>query len=81
MIVAEAGFYVVIAYLGIGLIFAIYFVVRGMAALDEATKDTSAGFRFLIFWGAAAFWPLLLKRLLRGEKRPIEKNAHREAAG
>lgn len=80
MLFAEVIVYFVLAYLAIGALVAPWFAVSGITRLDESAKGTSFGFRFLIFWGALAFWPLLLKRVLSGAKRPIEANAHREAA-
>ena len=78
MIWAEIIVYSAGIYLAIGVLFAVYFVSYGVARLDESAKETSIGFRFLIFFGAAAFWTLLAWRLLKGEKRPMEKNAHRQ---
>ena len=78
MIWAEIIVYSAGIYLAIGVLFAFYFVSYGVTRLDESAKETSIGFRFLIFFGAAAFWVLLAWRLLKGEKRPIEKNAHRQ---
>ena len=75
---AEIIVYSIEIYLSIGAIFAIWFVIFGITKLDDAAKKTGAGFRFLIFFGATAFWILLAWRLFKGEKRPIEKNAHRQ---
>lgn len=77
MIFAEIIVYAGFVYLAIGFLFALWFVISGIAKLDDSAKDTSFGFRFLIFFGAIPFWILLMKRLLKGEKRPTEKNAHR----
>ena len=78
MIWAEIIIYSAGIYLAIGFLFAVYFVTYGVMRLDESAKDTSLGFRFLIFFGATAIWFLLAWRLLKGEKRPIEINAHRQ---
>ena len=80
MLFAELIVYAVFAFLAIGAVFALWFAVRGITKIDETAKGTSVGFRFLIFWGAMAFWPFLLMRVVSSERRPIEKNAHREAA-
>lgn len=81
MIVAEIIVYAVGIYAGIGGVFALYFVIFGITKLDEAARGTSFFFRFLMFFGAAAFWILLARRLFYGEKRPPEKNARRERSG
>ncbi len=78
MIFAEIIVYAIEIYLGLGFLFAVWFVMRGVTKLDEAAKDTSAGFRLIIFFGAVAFWVLLAWRLFKGEKRPTENNAHRQ---
>ena len=78
MIWAEIIVYMTFAYLGLGVLFALWFVVFGITKLDDSAKGTGVGFRFLIFFGAVAFWALLVRRLLKGEKRPAENNAHRQ---
>lgn len=77
MIFAEIIVYSVLAYLAIGFLFAIWFAASGVTRLDDSAKETGFGFRFIIFFGAIPFWGLLAWRVLRGEKRPQEKNAHR----
>jgi hypothetical protein len=77
MILAEIIVYTVGIYAGVGFLFALYFVIFGITKLDEAAKGTSFFFRFLIFFGAIPFWTLLARRLFYGEKRPLEKTAHR----
>ncbi len=69
-------------YVLIGLVFAVYFVVKGCNGIDANAREGTRGFRLLIFPGAAALWPLLLQRVMRGQQQPpIERNAHRERAG
>jgi hypothetical protein len=76
IIVAAAAIYLVS-----GVSFAAWFVVAGAGRLDAAARGTGAGFRALIFPGAAALWWLLLWRVLRGRGRPVERSAHRLEAG
>jgi len=69
------------AYLALGALFAPAFALWGCGRLDPAAATGSAGFRILILPGAAALWPLLLKRWLCGARSPpAERNAHRDAA-
>ncbi len=75
---AEIIVYTTLVYLGIGFLFAIWFVMSGVTKIDDSAKATGIGFRLLIFFGATAFWTLLMWRLLKGEKRPLEQNAHRD---
>jgi hypothetical protein len=68
-------------YAGIGIVFAILFVAVGAARIDPTARAGTTGFRILILPGAAAFWPLLLTRWIRGEgKPPEERTPHRKAA-
>lgn len=78
MIFAEIIVYAAGIYLLLGVLFAVWFVISGITKLDNSAKDTNFGFRFIIFFGAVAFWTLLAWRLAKGEKRPFENNAHRE---
>ena len=69
------------SYLGIGLLFAVPFVLFGVERVDPAARGATWGFRLLILPGAAALWPLLLVRLVRRRRvPPEERNAHRAAA-
>jgi hypothetical protein len=68
-------------YLACGFLFAIPFVFIGVKKIDPHAAHNSWGFRLLIFPGTLAFWPLLLRRWLKGiQKPPEERNAHRLAA-
>ena len=71
---------VFLIYMGIGLVFAIAFVWRGVGAVDPVAEHGTRGFRLLILPGCAAFWPWLLKRWMQAEAPKDERNAHRAAA-
>ena len=62
-------------YFGIGLIFALFFVVLLAGRLDHAARGASLFFRPMIFLGCVAVWPLLLIRSLslRTINKPIEE--------
>jgi hypothetical protein len=69
------------AYVAIGLLFAPWFVWRGVGRIDPHAQDATLGFRLIIAPGAVALWPLLLGRLLSGRTAPPEeRNAHRALA-
>ena len=80
MIFAEIIVYAAFVYLAVGILFAVWFAARGVTRLDDSARGTSFGFRFIIFFGAAAFWILLIGRSAKGAKRPEEKTAHRAEA-
>lgn len=68
-------------YLALGILFAVLFVWRGASKIDPSASQATAGFRLMIFPGAAALWPLLLWRWLRRTSHPPqERNAHPLAA-
>ncbi len=54
------------AYAGIGVLFALYFAWRGVERYDSVAQGASWGFRLLVIPGAAALWPILLARTVRG---------------
>ncbi|HXI69874.1 MAG TPA: hypothetical protein VNN22_05890 [Verrucomicrobiae bacterium] len=66
------------AYLGCGFIFAVPFVLSGVKQIDPHAAQGSRGFRLLIIPGTMAFWPLLLRRWMKGvHEPPAERSAHR----
>lgn len=74
-------FLIVGIYLSLGLLFAIFFVTKGVGKIDPTAKEGTIGFRLLIIPGAIAFWPLLAKRWWQGMTEPPEENnPHRLAA-
>ena len=58
-----------LVYGAIGLLFAMFFVSRGVARLDPIAKNAGFGFRLIIFPGAAALWPVLLRRQLKNRSQ------------
>lgn len=68
-------------YLGLGLAFAIPFVLVGVQRIDPHARHASWGFRLLILPGTMALWPLLMWRWVKGMSTPPEEsNAHRPPA-
>jgi hypothetical protein len=67
------------SYLAVGFFFAVPFVCFGVKKIDPHAAGGSWGFRLLILPGAAAFWPLLLCRWVKGVRKPPEEcHAHRQ---
>jgi len=70
--------YALYAYTAFGVAFALAFVTVGVKRIDSQAIGSSVGFRFLIFPGSLAFWPLLARRWVSGqEEPPEERNPHR----
>jgi len=69
------------SYLAMGFVFAVAFVCFGAGRVDPHAKQGTWGFRLLIIPGAAALWPLLLSRWVRGIHEPPEQcDRHRHVA-
>jgi hypothetical protein len=69
-------------YLAIGIIFGLFFIMRGAGKIDPSTRQTGWGFKLIILPGVSALWPLLAWRLLLHQNHPpVECNAHRQASG
>lgn len=83
MSVSLAGWIVGLAgvYLGIGVVFAVPFLVKGVGKIDPAAAEGTVGFKVLIFPGVMALWPFLARRWMTGATTPPEeKSPHRNAA-
>jgi len=59
------------AYALTGFLFAIAFVAVRIHSIDPAASRGTLGFRVIIFPGAAALWPLLLLRWIRGSTAAV----------
>jgi hypothetical protein len=75
--VAQLIIVIVKGYLLCGLAFAIPFIIFGIHRVDPSAKNGTMAFRLMVLPGITLFWPLLLTRLLRGQEKPTECNAHR----
>jgi hypothetical protein len=53
---AQTFVYGLTAYVGLGLVFALVFVLSGVQRLDSEARGAGIGFRLLILPGVAAFW-------------------------
>jgi hypothetical protein len=65
--------YAALAYLALGVGFAIPFALRGVGAVDDAARAPHWGFRLLVIPGAAALWPLMLSKWLSACRRPLRE--------
>lgn len=52
-------------YLGAGFIFAIFFVLKGVSAMDEGAAGAGWGFRLIILPGSILLWPYLFRKWIR----------------
>jgi hypothetical protein len=63
-----------------GVVFALAFLPRGIARVDERLGESPLTVRVLLFPGIAALWPLFAWRWMTGRTAPDERNPHRLAA-
>lgn len=75
--VAQLIILIVKGYLMCGLIFAVPFLFLGIQRVDPSAKNSTLLFKVVVLPGVTLFWPLMLTRLLRGQEKPTECNAHR----
>lgn len=54
-----------LVYVILGLLFAVFFYVKGAARIDEGTQDTPWHFKVIIFPGVVLFWSVLLVKFLK----------------
>lgn len=60
--------FVLLGYFTVGLLFGVHFAFGGAARIDPVATEATWGFRVLVIPGAAALWPLLLPRVVRGQQ-------------
>jgi len=56
-------------YFGLGLLFSIYFVIKGAPKIDPLMADSKFKVRLLLAPGAIATWPFLVRNLTRSKKK------------
>lgn len=69
MILLNIVLITVIAYLLLGFVFAIPFIIKGVTKIDEGAHGAKWGFRIIIIPGTIVFWPLLLSKWLKATKQ------------
>lgn len=60
--------YLIMVYLILGIVFALWFITRLVYKVDEGAMDAPWSFKLIIFPGCVVLWPLLLKKYLNQEK-------------
>ena len=71
-----------LVYTCAGVVFAVFFLARGIGRIDPSAAAASLGFRILVTPGIVALWPILARAWLRGRSVPPQSyTAHDAAAG
>lgn len=60
------------SYLGLGLLFGLWFVSFGAARFDADAKGMPLQARMILLPGASALWPYLALKQLRGKGPPAQ---------
>lgn len=60
--------YILYGYLGLGLIFGLWFVFKGAERIDENMHGASRATRLLLLPASIALWVVLLKKSLKQKK-------------
>jgi hypothetical protein len=61
--------WIVEIYILCGILFVLPFVIKGVTRVDEGTHGTKFGFRLIIIPGTIIFWPLLLSKWIKSNKK------------
>jgi len=62
---------IVAVYLLIGVLFVIPFLMKGLTKVDEGAHGGTIGFKIIIMPGVIVFWPVLLKKWIKGSKEKM----------
>jgi hypothetical protein len=80
-VLAVAFWTVVAVWFGVGVLFAIPFLARGIGRIDPLAARSGLAFRLVVVPGVMALWPVLASRWLSGRREPPEEaGSHRRAA-
>ena len=58
---------VLAGYALVGAVFAVAFVLRGIGRVDPVARGSGVGFRLVVVPGAAALWPVLLRKWMEAK--------------
>ena len=67
----EVVLIVILIYLLLGVLFVIPFLLKGLTKVDEGAHGGSIGFRIIIMPGVIVFWPVLLSKWMKSNKKKI----------
>jgi hypothetical protein len=56
-------------YLLSGVLFVVPFLIKGLTKVDEGAHGGTIGFKIIIIPGVIVFWPVLLSKWMRANKK------------
>ena len=63
----ETIFLIVALYIFAGVLFAIFFSIKGIQKIDPAAHGSGPGFRLIIIPGVITLWPVLLMKWIKAK--------------
>ena len=61
--------YLLGVYMSIGLVFALFFVNKGLSAIDHDAQNSGLWLKLILFPASAAFWMILLIKWFNSNKK------------
>jgi hypothetical protein len=75
IIAVKIIFMMAVLYLAAGVLFAVFFLNKGIQKIDTAAHGSGWGFRLIILPGVIVFWPVLLNKWRKVKKSGDDKAA------
>jgi hypothetical protein len=75
IIAVKIIFMMAVLYLAAGVLFAVFFLNKGIQKMDTAAHGSGWGFRLIILPGVIVFWPVLLNKWRKVKKSGDDKAA------
>jgi len=69
MVAIEIILIMVVVYLALGVLFLIPFLIKGISKVDEGAHGSTIGFKIIIIPGVIVFWPALLSKWVKSNKK------------
>ncbi len=67
--IVTIGLWAATIYLLSGLVFAVFFIIKGISVVDDGAKGSGIGFRLIILPGVTIWWPLLFKKWMKALRK------------
>ncbi len=62
---------IILVYYGIGLLFGIYFLLKGANNVDPLLAGSKKKVRFLLVFGIIATWPFFIRKMFQSTKKQL----------
>jgi hypothetical protein len=72
-VLVEIILMIVALYFFAGILFAIFFSIKGIQKVDPSTHGSGLGFRIIIIPGVVTLWPVLLIKWIKAKQASYDK--------